>query len=164
MKTIILLLFISTASFAQVDTGKLLVRLQFTQDHIAAMGSFLADERQPFSKDNYTSFMRINDTLALRIGTGTKPDSVTIGSYPVNFVIGFFSRLTDKQAGSIYSDLRDIINGKSGYIGILQQLNTQANDGNKVAAYLRKELIDLFARKQAVWIEEKERGKIFLLN
>lgn len=164
MKKILFFILISSAARGQVDTGKFLVRLQFTQDHIAAMGAFLADENQPFSKDNYTKFMRINDTLATRIGSGTKPDSVTFGSYPVNFVMAFFNRLTDKASGSIYSDLSEIVDGSAKYIGVLQQLNTQVSAGNKTALYLRRELIELFKRKKAPWTEEKERGKNFLLQ
>jgi len=156
MKTIILFLLITTTSaFAQSDTAKQIIRLNFTQDHIAYMGAEL-------SMRNTLNDKRIHDTLAARIGSGTKEDSVTTGGYPAGFVLRFFQQLADEQTGAAYNYFRDLVNGKTGYVGILFQLNTQVQNGNLTALWLRRELNEMMKRKEAVLKEKKQSGIDYL--
>ena len=155
MKKLLFLLLISATAAAQTDTSRLLIRLNFMQQHIAYMGAEL-------SQRNTLQDKRLHDTLAARIGTGTSPTTVVAGSYPAGFVIKFFERVADEQTGTAYTFLRELISGRSGYVGILSQLNTQVTDGNLVALWLRNELNELLKRKEAVMTEKLKQGADWL--
>lgn len=155
MKYVLFFLFISLKSSAQTDTSRQVIRLSFMQKHIAYMGAELSER-------NTLQDQRTRDTLAARIGSGTKPDSVTTGGYPAGFVLKFFQRLTDEQTGTAYDFFRELINGKTGYVGIVTQLNQRVNGGDLTALWLRSQLQELIQRKEAVMIEKLKGGAAWL--
>ncbi len=156
MKTILFyLLLIATAAQSQTDSASLLIRLQFKQKHIAYMGAELSER-------NTLKDQRIRDTLAARIGSGTKPDSVTTASYPAGFVLKFVERVSDEQAAAVYSYLNELLTGTG---NIITQLNTKisTNTTDKPAAtWLMAQLINLQARKEAVLTEKLKNGATWL--
>jgi hypothetical protein len=154
-KLLSIILFVGTTAAAQTDTSRLLIRLNFMQQHIAYMGAEL-------SQRNTLQDKRLHDTLAARIGNGTSPTTVVAGSYPAGYVLKFFEAVAREEAGVAYTFLRELINGRSGYVGILNQLNTMVTNGDLVALWLRTELLDLLKRKEAVMTEKQKGGADWL--
>ncbi len=148
--TFIFALFIAAQATAQ-DSSNMLIRLSLKQKHIAFMGAELSDR-------NTLKDLRIRDTLAARIGSGTKPDSVTTGSYPAHFVLKFLQKVSDEQAAVINGYLNELTKDAG---NVITQLNTKisGNQPDKAAAiWLKGQLITLQAAKQAVLTEKLKAG------
>lgn len=157
MKKIIILLFIflSGKAIAQQDSSQLFIRLNLNQKHLAYMGFML-------SQRNTLNDRRVYDTLSRRIGSGLNPDSASVGNYRADYVLKFITGLGDEPVSSISSYWNELISGRSGWIGLQTQLNVLANNGNAGAIWLRRELVDLLARKQAPFTDKLNAGVNYL--
>lgn len=156
----ILLTILTLQAAAQSDSARRPIRLQFTQDHIAYMGAEL-------QQNNTLSDHRLYDTLSARIGSGTRPDSVTTATYTAGFVLRFIGRVVDEQGGTVYVFLDQLLSGKTGYTGLIAQLNAKVQAGGAeglTARWLRRELQELLARKAAPLTEKKKQGATYLTN
>lgn len=151
--------FITFSAAAQVDTGRLNIRLQMKQKHASMAAHYFS----PISD------ARFKDSLKVAIGSGTNPDSVINFLWPVKRLVAFHIRLSAENAGgaaTLYREFLDAKVGEFGFVGIRVQLEARAaqqvEPAKSIAAYILRNITQWEAVQLKVLTQRIELGKTLI--
>ena len=156
---LIIFAFITTASSAQVDTGRLNIRLQMKQKHASMAAHYFSPILD----------VRFKDSLKVAIGSGNNPDSVINFLWPVKRLVAFHTRLSAENSGgaaTLYREFLDAKVGEFGFVGIRVQLEARASQqvepAKSIATYILRNITKWEEIQSAVLTERIKLGKTLI--
>jgi hypothetical protein len=152
----IVFLTLGIRSNAQVDTGRLNIRLQMKQKHASMAANYFSPILD----------QRFKDSLKIAIGSGNNPDSVINFLWPVRRLVAFHIRLSAENSGgaaTLYREFLDAKVGEFGFVGIRVQLEARAaqpvEPAKSIATYILRNINQWEAVQTAVLLERIKLGK-----
>lgn len=154
------LLLISTISFGQTDTSKLLITITLKQKHIGYMA-------QKLSESNTLADSHLRDSLIKYMGSGLLPDSQVTTHFSAGIVFKLVNDLFNETAGVSYSTIYELGNGGTGYTGLLAQLfikGSSVNAEQGVAKWLFIQVNNVLTSGQTIMSSKIISGNSWLRN
>lgn len=155
----IIILVSGIRSQAQVDTGRLNIRLAMKQKHASLAANYFS----PISD------ARFKDSLTVAVGSGENPDSIILFNWPVRRLVAFHQRLSAENAGGaweLYREFMDAAVGTYGFSGVRLQLQNRVASGQQpqmgIASYLLRIMSGWEAAQAKVLDERRKLGKTLL--